>query len=52
MIENHVKMSIIETETNILTCVIEYDKNRTKEKKNNIFVMVLKLLISISHGIL
>ena len=43
MIENHV----IETETHIFTRVIEYDKNRTKDKKNNIVVIFLKVLVSI-----
>ena len=32
MIENHVNLTIIETGTHILTHVIEYDKNRTKNK--------------------
>jgi hypothetical protein len=44
---------IIETETHIFTRVIEYDKNRTKDKKNNIVVLFLKVLVSISdHGTL
>ena len=42
---------IIETETHICTRVIEYDKNRTKDKKNNMVVLFLKVLVSISdHG--
>jgi len=36
MIENHVNLTIIETETHILTHVIEYDKN---SKKNNKIVV-------------
>ena len=32
MIENHVNLTIIETGTHILTHVIEYDKNKTKNK--------------------
>ena len=32
MIENHVNLTIIETGTHILTHIIEYDKNSTKNK--------------------
>ena len=57
MIENHVNMTIIETGTDILTHVIEYDKNRKKNKtivvkigrKDNIVVMDFKVLDSISQ---
>ena len=50
MIENHVNLTIIETETHILTRVIEHDKNITKDKKNNIVFMAFKVLASIIHG--
>jgi hypothetical protein len=60
MIENHVNLTIIETGTHILTHIIEYDKNGTKNKtirqllskigrKDNIVVMDFKVLVSISQ---
>ena len=60
MIENHVNLTIIETGTHILTHIIEYDKNRTNNKrivvkigrKDNIVVMDFKVLVSISQGTL
>jgi hypothetical protein len=49
MNENHINLTIVKTETRILTHVIEHDKNRLKRHH---CCMDFKVLVSINHGIL